>query len=104
MLLNTIEAAASDLMYRLDVDGLQQIMDSIGQHPVVSGRIYDAQGRIIADATESQTLFRIEPDPFGQRARPRHVRNRGRSNAVRFSVTLFDALESGVTTWQEPSS
>ncbi len=69
VVLNAIEAAAEDLLYRLDVDGLQQLMDAIGeQHPVVSSRIYDSQGRIIADATGTETLFCIEPDSFGQRA------------------------------------
>lgn len=67
LLLQTITASSVDFLYTLDADYLSDLMRDLGRANVVaSGSIYDAQGRIIADATNSDLLFNIKPDPFGQ--------------------------------------
>ena len=67
LLLQTIIASSADFLYTLDADYLADLMRDLGQADVVLfGRIYDAEGRIIADATNSDILFNVKPDPFGQ--------------------------------------
>ena len=67
LLLQTITASSADSLYTLDADYLSDLMRDLGQADVVLfGRIYDADGRIIADAVDSDILFNVKPDPFGQ--------------------------------------
>jgi PAS domain S-box-containing protein len=66
--LNTLIGAGGDLLYNLDVQRLQLIMGALGQnHVVVSGRFYDPDGRVIADAYDSAARFSPDIDPLGKR-------------------------------------
>jgi signal transduction histidine kinase len=67
--LETLTAAGADALYTLQADVLQGIMTALGaQRIVTAGRFYDPQGRVVADAYNTETRFGIQPDPFGQRA------------------------------------
>lgn len=69
LLLDTLEAATINALYFQDVDFLSDIMESLGedQEILMSGRIYDAEGRIVADAYDESLAYSIESDPFGLR-------------------------------------
>ncbi|MCG8350370.1 MAG: ATP-binding protein [Chloroflexales bacterium] len=68
VLLETLTAAAADPLYTLDADFLSDMMEGLGSNQlVVAGRVYDQNGRIVADAVDQSVTFRFEPDPFGQR-------------------------------------
>jgi signal transduction histidine kinase/FixJ family two-component response regulator len=67
LLLDTLEASSVDFLYFLDADFLSDLMLDLGRFEVVTfGRIYDDEGRIVADALDPNTRFRVAPDPFGQ--------------------------------------
>ena len=66
LLLNTLSAGAADSLYFLDADFLNDMMVDLGNYDVVTfGRIYDEEGRIVADALEPNQRFNVTPDPFG---------------------------------------
>ncbi len=66
LLLKTVSASTTDPLYFLDADLLSDMMLDLGRFEVVSfGRIYDADGRIIADAYDPSNLFHLNPDEFG---------------------------------------
>ncbi|MBE2224022.1 MAG: response regulator [Anaerolineae bacterium] len=66
LLLNTLAAGAADSLYFLDADFLNDMMVDLGKYKVVTfGRIYDDEGRIVADALDPDQRFNISPDPFG---------------------------------------
>jgi signal transduction histidine kinase len=66
-LLKTISASSADSLYFLDGDFLVDLMRDISRAQVLTfGRIYDAEGRIVADALEPMTGFSLEPDNLGQ--------------------------------------
>src|SRR5215831_18948758 len=49
--LNTLEAAGADALYNLQASSLINIMQALSARQVVaSGRFYDAEGRVVADA------------------------------------------------------
>jgi signal transduction histidine kinase len=68
ILLNTLAVTTSDALYGLDADFLAEIMQQLGTDRIlVSGRVYDQDGRVIADAYSDSVLsLSTEPDPFGQ--------------------------------------
>ncbi len=67
LLLDTLAASSADSLYFLEADYLSDLMRDLGEFQVVTfGRIYDAEGRIIADALNQDTRFMVEPDEFGQ--------------------------------------
>jgi signal transduction histidine kinase/FixJ family two-component response regulator len=67
LLLDTLTASSADSLYFLDADFLSDLMINLGQFEVVTfGRIYDADGRIVADALDLDARFSVAPDPFGQ--------------------------------------
>lgn len=66
LLLKTVSASAADPLYFLDADLLSDMMLDLGRFKVVMfGRIYDADGRIVADAFDPNILFYLTPDEFG---------------------------------------
>jgi signal transduction histidine kinase/CheY-like chemotaxis protein len=66
LLLNTLAAGATDSLYFLDADFLNDMMVDLGEYEVVTfGRIYDDEGRIVADALDPDQRFNVSPDPFG---------------------------------------
>nr|WP_293103256.1 sensor histidine kinase [Okeania sp. SIO2F4] len=69
ILLNTLSITVRDSLYKLDADFMEEIMEQLGEDKVLAaGRIYDKDGRIVADAYgESTLVYNIEPDPFGKR-------------------------------------
>ncbi len=67
LLLKTLSASSADSLYFLDADFLSDMMLDLGRFQVVSfGRIYDADGRIVADAYDTSVRFTMKPDDFGQ--------------------------------------
>lgn len=69
ILLDTLSVTVRDSLYRLDADFMEEIMEQLGEDDVLAaGRIYEQDGRIVADAYGDDVLvYNIEPDPFGQR-------------------------------------
>lgn len=66
LLLNTISASSVDSLYFLDADFLSDLMLDLGRFGVLTfGRIYDKDGRIVADAFDQSLLFSFDADPFG---------------------------------------
>ena len=57
-----------DSFYYLDVNSLSEIMSTIGTEDlVVSGRMYDAKGQIIADAKNSSFKYSLRTDYWGEK-------------------------------------
>jgi GAF domain-containing protein/HAMP domain-containing protein len=68
LLLEALTVVASDPLYNLDTNFLSDMLLRLGEgQTLVSGRAYDGQGRVIADAYDPTAAFRFESDPFGQR-------------------------------------
>jgi anti-anti-sigma regulatory factor/HAMP domain-containing protein len=66
MLLNTLTASASDPLYNLDSDALEDVMSALGKANVVlGGRFYDRNGRVVADAHNEMEAFNLAADPLG---------------------------------------
>lgn len=67
LLLDTLAASSADSLYFLEADYLSDLMRDLGEFQIVTfGRIYDNEGRIVADALDQNTRFMVEPDAFGQ--------------------------------------
>ncbi len=65
-MLETLTLAARDALYYLDADRLSDIMEKLGENgTVISGRIYDREGRIIADASDEILKYHFQTDPLG---------------------------------------
>ncbi|MCA9968951.1 MAG: HAMP domain-containing protein [Anaerolineales bacterium] len=68
LLLDTLSAASIDSLYTLDADYLSDLMTDLGRSGVMTtGRIYDADGRVVADAYDQSQRFALNPDPWGLR-------------------------------------
>ncbi len=68
LLLKTISASSADSLYILDGDYMVDLMRDIGKAEVLTfGRIYDAEGRVVADMLDPESGFRLEPDDLGQK-------------------------------------
>ncbi|MGK7872192.1 MAG: response regulator [Xenococcaceae cyanobacterium] len=65
-LLNTLMVATADALYFGDVEFLDDVIDALSQERVlVAGRIYQKDGRIVADANIlGVQTYTLEPDPF----------------------------------------
>lgn len=68
LLLETIDEVSANPLYNLDVDFLEEIVQELDEtNLITSARIYDADGRLIADSESGgQLLFGLEPNPFGE--------------------------------------
>ena len=65
-MLEILTLAARDALYYLDADRLSDIMEKLGENgTVISGRIYDREGRIIADASDEILKYHFQTDPLG---------------------------------------
>ncbi len=69
ILLNTLAVTVRDSLYYVDADFMGEMMEQLGEEEVLAaGRIYDQDGRIVADAYGQGILvYSIKPDPFGER-------------------------------------
>ena len=67
ILLDTLRVTTSDALYLLDADVLRNFTNNFAElEQGITARIYDAQGRIIADSTvEGGLSFSVQSDPFG---------------------------------------
>jgi signal transduction histidine kinase len=67
ILLDTLRVTTADALYLLDVDALKGFTDNFEElEQNIVARIYDAQGRIVADSTIQRGLpFSVQADPFG---------------------------------------
>ena len=67
ILLNVLSVTTSDALYELDTDFLKNIIEQLGADRVlVAGRVYDKDGRVVADAYGGVESVRDNADPFGQ--------------------------------------
>jgi signal transduction histidine kinase/DNA-binding NarL/FixJ family response regulator len=67
LMLKLLSTASQDALYYLDADLLSDLMEQLGDRGVVvSGRIYDRDGRIITDVADETLKYRERTDPFGQ--------------------------------------
>ncbi len=70
LLLQLLEEVSADALYNLDVDFIQEIVQELEESALLlNGRVYDADGRLIADSSRqgAELAFNLEPDPLGQR-------------------------------------
>ncbi|WP_051470156.1 sensor histidine kinase [Fischerella sp. PCC 9605] len=69
LLLDTLEVVVRDPLYSLDADFVSDLVSALGQNEqlLASGYVYDAKGRIIADAFSQKEIYTTKIDPFGQR-------------------------------------
>ncbi len=66
LLLNTLAASAADPLYNLDAATLTDMMAGLStDRTVVSGRVYDLKGQIIADVHDLAAALRLHKDPYG---------------------------------------
>src|SRR5690349_18981685 len=70
VLLDGLSVAASNALYRNDVDYLQNLMLGLAgaeMPSLKSVRVYDEQGRLVVDSTvEDAVVYSLQPDPLGQ--------------------------------------
>lgn len=68
VILEPLERSVANPLLRLDTDTLQQLIENFGEtRSGIIVRVYDADGRMIADTSEGSTLvFSTRPDPVGQ--------------------------------------
>jgi two-component system, NtrC family, sensor kinase len=69
LLLDTLEVVVRDPLYRLDADFVSDLVTTLGQNEqiIASGYVYDAKGRLIAQASEEGNIYITTIDPFGKR-------------------------------------
>ncbi|NEO97582.1 MAG: HAMP domain-containing protein [Symploca sp. SIO2E9] len=69
ILLNTLVVTVSDPLYFLNIDFIEELMAGLSEDEIlVSGRIYEKEGRLIAKAYDDNLLtYSTKPDPFGQK-------------------------------------
>jgi methyl-accepting chemotaxis protein len=68
--LELLEEVSADALYNLDADFIQEIVEELEESDLfLSGRVYDADGRLVADSAREgmELVFGLEPDPVGQR-------------------------------------
>jgi len=68
LLLDTLEAALSDSLYKLDANFMSDLMEVLGEDRQIltSGSVYGADGRILADAYVERITYNMDIDPFGR--------------------------------------
>jgi signal transduction histidine kinase len=68
VILTTLITTQANALYALDTDSLETAMEDLGAVQTdVLARVYDAEGRLVADSAQEQTLiFDLESDPFGK--------------------------------------
>lgn len=69
LLLDALTIATHDALYFQDVESIQDILQLLSVRQVlVSGRVYEKEGLLVADAKMSnQLVYSFEPDPLGKR-------------------------------------
>ena len=67
-MLDTLSVTTGDALYFSDVDFMEDIIDQLKQNQVVvAGRIYQKEGRIVADAYAlAANIYNLEVDPIGK--------------------------------------
>ena len=67
VILNSLEAASEDAIYRQDADYLNELLEDLKKEGVIMhGFIYDRRARIIADADEEE-LYTLNKQPFAEK-------------------------------------
>ncbi len=67
LLLDTLEVSVVDALYDLDADRLSDVMQALGENEVLSaGRVYDQEGRVIADAYDANGAYGSQRDSLGR--------------------------------------
>ncbi len=67
--LEILEEVVADPLYTLDADFIQEIIQELEESDLLLvGRVYDAEGRLVADSSRvgMELVFGVEPDPLGQ--------------------------------------
>ncbi|MDJ0753359.1 MAG: ATP-binding protein [Ardenticatenaceae bacterium] len=67
--LDLLEETIEDELYLLDVDDISDVLEKMGEQEGVftSGRVYDPDGRVLADAFDEGVTFQETADPFALR-------------------------------------
>ncbi len=68
LLADSLSITLKDPLYRLDVSLLRDFVQTLSQYDQVfsAAYLYDAQGRLLADASQSGPIYELEADPLGQ--------------------------------------
>jgi signal transduction histidine kinase len=67
LLLDTLDVTSKDALYNLDADFLSDMLRDLGNVEAITfSRVYDPDGRIIADINDTETRFNLEPNAFGE--------------------------------------
>lgn len=71
-LISALNVATSDALYFQNIDFLEEILEQLREEEVlISGSIYNREGRIIADAydvpEDNWQIFELKSDPFGEK-------------------------------------
>lgn len=70
LLLSIMVSAAGDPLYQNDADALSDMLVNLGLEAnpdiLLSGRVYDIKGHVVADAYEKFAFYKMQIDPFGQ--------------------------------------
>lgn len=64
-LLDIVSDLLADQLIKLDTSKMNNSLEALGED--IGARIYDSNGRIIADAQDTSAAMRLESDPFGLR-------------------------------------
>src|SRR5215207_1177024 len=68
LFLETTSLSIRDQLYRLQLDELVEISNSVRDNPEIDFFIiYDAQGRVLVDSRQTTVMFAQESDPLGLR-------------------------------------
>lgn len=67
VILATLETTLANPLFMLDTNALESTMEALGEARAnILGRIYDAEGRLVADSSEAGALvFGLKADPLG---------------------------------------
>ena len=66
LLVDAVGVTIQESLYLLRSDSLRDVMERTAEAGIVTaGRIYDADGRVLADADEDANRFSFEADEFG---------------------------------------
>jgi putative methionine-R-sulfoxide reductase with GAF domain len=67
ILLDTVSGLLADSLYKLDTSAMNEALEGLGGEIILGGRVYDSQGRILADSANNAAALQLQPDALGLR-------------------------------------